>query len=507
MSTSPELRDPRSRNRVMRSVSLVLAVLATMLAFSVASPADAIVAQLDDECYVEVEEFKYEREKFVEEHKYEKYTQTRTRDFNWGSWEWSEWSAYDALVDWPGAGPRPWGDVPSPLSGDHDGPEGSSPFYSDNYNDRRYEYVIVDTRLVSDGYETTGWLTEPPAGDGWEVIDTRTVKGQTFPCPDASATPGTCDAPGVITPSESDHYTSNISGDTVTFTAVPPAVFGADVQTEFSFPEIAQLTGEQCDEDATPVDPDLELSESCEVPDKLHIPDTEGVSYRYDGGEVNGQTLMGPLSGTITAEAKTGYDLTDPEWSYEFDLAEGEPCPEEVTPVEPEVNQSEACEVEGTLVIPDTGGVVYLLDTGDGPEVVSGVLVGPFSGTLSAEAEDGHVLVGDEGWPIEIDIAAAVDCPPGVTTTTTTPVETTTTTTPDETTTTTTPDDSTTTTEDSGVGGIGDEVDEGTGSGGAEAGGGGTLPRTGAGSGGLLLVAGLVLGLGAVLRSASRRLA
>ncbi|MDZ7677500.1 MAG: hypothetical protein U5K29_02995 [Acidimicrobiales bacterium] len=206
----------------------------------------------------------------------------------------------------------------------------------------------------------------------------------------------------------------DVSGETLegplSGTLTAEADEGYELTEEWSYPFDLGV-GDPCPEEVTPEDPEVTLSKECEVPDKLHVPNTEGVIYLLDGDDVSGETLEGPLSGTLTAEADEGYELTE-EWSYPFDLGVGDPCPEEVTPVDPEVNQSEQCEVEGTLVIPDVGGVFYLLDTGEGPEKVVGELTGPISGTLSVEAQEGHVLVGDDAFPMEIDIAAAEDCPP-----------------------------------------------------------------------------------------------
>ncbi|MFP4513329.1 MAG: hypothetical protein ACLFRV_10340 [Acidimicrobiales bacterium] len=401
----------RPRSRILSGVGLVLALLASLIAFA-SSPVDATGGQgSDDECYVEVQETKYKRE--IPEHTYEKHTSTRywdPQDWEWGDWsEWTLWGGGSTQTV-VGFDPPEYVDTSGDPISEDGVPHGSGFGWERNY---RYQ-MKPDSTTGSGTYEKTGWLTEEPDGDGWQVWKTRTVKGETFPCPSAEATSGTCEAPGEITPTESEHYTSEIEDGVVTFTATPPAVFGDDVQTEFDFSdEIAQLEGEQCDEEVTPEDPEVTLSKECEVPDKLHVPETEGVTYFLGDDDVTGETLEGSQSGTLTAEADEGYKLNDPDWEFTFDLAAAEPCPEEVAPGEPGVNQSEECEVEGTLVIPDTGGVVYLLDTGEGDEVIEpGTHEGPISGTLSVEAEEGHVLVGDDDFPMEIDIAAAEDCPP-----------------------------------------------------------------------------------------------
>jgi hypothetical protein len=91
-------------------------------------------------------------------------------------WVWGPWGPYGPLTDWPGVGPLNWGEIPSPMSGDHDGGEpaegsgegisSSGSITNGEYDDdRRYQYVIVDTRQIQDGwiYE---WFTSNP-GAPW----------------------------------------------------------------------------------------------------------------------------------------------------------------------------------------------------------------------------------------------------------------------------------------------------------------------------------------------------
>lgn len=57
------------------------------------------------------------------------------------------------------------------------------------------------------------------------------------------------------------------------------------------------------------------------------------------------------------------------------------PCP--ITAVAPTVDDSEACDVEGTYTVPATAGVQYLLD---GVPIAAGTYEGPESGTVTAQA-------------------------------------------------------------------------------------------------------------------------
>ncbi|KRF11678.1 LPXTG cell wall anchor domain-containing protein, partial [Nocardioides sp. Soil796] len=75
-------------------------------------------------------------------------------------------------------------------------------------------------------------------------------------------------------------------------------------------------------------------------------------------------------------------------------------------PVDPEVTQSTGCEVEGTLTVPATEGVVYALD---GKTVAPGTYAGPLSGTLTATVLAGYENT-DAYWTFEVDIPAAPSC-------------------------------------------------------------------------------------------------
>jgi serine protease len=161
-----------------------------------------------------------------------------------------------------------------------------------------------------------------------------------------------------------------------------------------------------CDVEVTPVAPVVNQSTTCDVEGSYTIPSTEGVDY-YVGGVLKAPgTYSGPINATVTATAKDGYELDNPEWSAPIVIAAAEKCPVRVTPESPTVLQSEACEVEGSFTVPTTGGVEYLL----GDQVVTGTVTGPVTGTLTARALPGHVLTNPE-WSYSIDIPAAEDCP------------------------------------------------------------------------------------------------
>jgi LPXTG-motif cell wall-anchored protein len=77
-----------------------------------------------------------------------------------------------------------------------------------------------------------------------------------------------------------------------------------------------------------------------------------------------------------------------------------------VTPVDPTVDPSGECDVEGTYVIASTEGIDYLLD---GVVVAAGRYDGPASGTVTARAQEGFTLA-DTSWSYALDLPAAETC-------------------------------------------------------------------------------------------------
>jgi LPXTG-motif cell wall-anchored protein len=82
----------------------------------------------------------------------------------------------------------------------------------------------------------------------------------------------------------------------------------------------------------TPVDPTVVLSTVCEVEGTFTIPDTTGISYLLDGKPLAAGSFPGPKTGTLTARALTGNQLSDPEWSVSLSLAAATTCPASVLP-------------------------------------------------------------------------------------------------------------------------------------------------------------------------------
>ena len=136
----------------------------------------------------------------------------------------------------------------------------------------------------------------------------------------------------------------------------------------------------------TPVAPTVTPSTTCDVQGTYTIPATKGVAYLLDGTPIAAGTYDGPKTATITAQAKPGYLLSDPTWSFSLDLPAAAVCPTQVTPVNPTVVLSPRCDVQGSYTIPTTTGVSYLLD---GTPIAAGSHAGPASGTVTAQAGRG----------------------------------------------------------------------------------------------------------------------
>jgi serine protease len=82
---------------------------------------------------------------------------------------------------------------------------------------------------------------------------------------------------------------------------------------------------------ATPVAPAVTPSATCGVAGTYTIPATAGVTYLLDGTIVAAGTHQGPASGTITAAAVEGYQLTTTGWTYALDVPAATACAAVVT--------------------------------------------------------------------------------------------------------------------------------------------------------------------------------
>lgn len=174
-------------------------------------------------------------------------------------------------------------------------------------------------------------------------------------------------------------------------TVVASVTFGCekfifDFEMREVIPAIPTTTDATCDEDGSIVLPD----------------DTDDIAYSLvDGGVlatlVGEDVKFGDLNGYVDNKDGTAFfAITAPEATND--------CP--ATPVEPEVTQSGKCEVEGFFVIPDTEGIIYLVD---GEEQEAGtVITGPGTFEVTAIAKEGFELTAEFGITITLD--PADDC-------------------------------------------------------------------------------------------------
>jgi LPXTG-motif cell wall-anchored protein len=213
-------------SRVGLRLRVVAAALLTMVTLGAVAPVAASAQQSvtgggDNKCFEQVQQYRYKREKLVTEYQYQKQTHERSRankHADWGPWsEWSWWSP--SSYQWSATqvdvleGPAPHGQQ------------------TDKYQ-REYRYVQNGTtRQVSNGWETTDWLTAPPEGEGWVQFDQRTANGQEIPCDNVETKKVTlCHA----TSSESNPY-EKITVSVAAFLNAGHISHGGDIYAAFSY--------------------------------------------------------------------------------------------------------------------------------------------------------------------------------------------------------------------------------------------------------------------------------
>src|SRR5690606_34971098 len=106
----------------------------------------------------------------------------------------------------------------------------------------------------------------------------------------------------------------------------------------------------------TPVVPEQDSSEACEVLDQIVIPEAgEGYAYFVGDDDVSGTTIELNEGEEVTIEVRfdRGYFLAEgAEIEWTFTGGEVEPCPEIVVPAIPTITTDHLCEVPDGLVVP-----------------------------------------------------------------------------------------------------------------------------------------------------------
>ena len=268
-------------------------------------------------------------------------------------------------------------------------------------------YVVTASAAV--GYV----LTNPDYSESIEVLGQLdgpecVIDGLSPATAGVSTTPATCSADGDLVYDNTDkvsYFSIPILGNTVLVTAFPKATYYLTNSPFITFVAIPQkLTGAQCDSDDITI---CHRTNSNVNPYVAIGPDTAGVAHGHDTEH------EGPLwNSTLKAQKIEWGDIIPPyhyqdtdypgqNWTpegiafYNNGKCDGAGVvPTEVTPEAPSADPAD-CEVDGSLTLPETEGVVYTVDpdaTGPGDYVV----------TATAASEE-FVLVGKTVFEITVD--------------------------------------------------------------------------------------------------------
>ena len=152
--------------------------------------------------------------------------------------------------------------------------------------------------------------------------------------------------------------------------------------------------------------PTVSQSSDATRPGSLTVPVTEGVGYFFNGEPIAAGKHAGPLSGTVTAMADQGFELTGTA-SWPVSIPPRTPAAQQVvTPVAPSVVQSSACDTTGLPHGAGHRGRRVLLqrraDRGGQPPRSA-------RGTVTAKAAQGFELTGTASWDVQIAAVAACE--------------------------------------------------------------------------------------------------
>ncbi len=292
------------------------------------------------------------------------------------------------------------------------------------YSQSQVDLAVTVTATTQVPYVLTpanGWTVSQ---DGLSATFETAVAGPTNDCPAALEAPTvvepTCSAAGYVTlPGNTDSvtYSQETVGLTVTVTATTQAPFVFSATPGWVVSEdgltatfTVDVAGPTNDCPVTPVDPTITAQPVCtgpgtSAPGSFTVPeDSELVSYTVEGDVVTA-TTQAPYRFT----AAQGWTVSEDGLSATFTVVftPAGDCLVEAVPVEPVVEASASCGIEGTYTIPEIVGVTYWVD---GEPIAAGTYDGPFSGTISATADQGYVLPEGE-WSFALELAAAEACP------------------------------------------------------------------------------------------------
>lgn len=177
--------------------------------------------------------------------------------------------------------------------------------------------------------------------------------------------PPTCQADGTVkvpTTTGVTYTVTDLGTRQFKVVATPKAgyKFPGGATTEWTITVDPKLTGTQCDIEVTPVAPDVSTITKCNTYGSVVPATTTGVNYELTVG--NGKEG----AWTVVASPKAGYkfDSGATQKVYSGDLGTYTLCV--ATPVSPNVKAITDCDMDGSVVLPNTEGVAYAITEGNG---------------------------------------------------------------------------------------------------------------------------------------------
>lgn len=143
--------------------------------------------------------------------------------------------------------------------------------------------------------------------------------------------------------------------------------------------DVDGLPNEEDEDEETPrenkcveaINPVVNQSEECEVEGTLRIRQTRGVEYLFNGQPIEAGIHRGPLSGTVTARPSgPAFELSNPNFSFEVNLAPAEDCPTATPSVTPTVTDTPTVLPTETVIPPEETETVTVTPTIKGTEAV-----------------------------------------------------------------------------------------------------------------------------------------
>ncbi|MBD8870238.1 hypothetical protein [Nocardioides donggukensis] len=273
---------------------------------------------------------------------------------------------------------------------------------------------------AAEGYVLVGQQPGPVA------VDAATDDCPVEPVPvDVPATPSpsaaTCDTDGALVVPVTEHVLTRVNGVLVeqsrtfgpgTYTISYEAAEGYVLVGQQPGPVAVDAATDDCPVEPVPVDVPATPSPSaatCDTDGVLVVPVTEHVVTRVDGTLVEQESTYGPGTYTVSYEAAEGYVLVGQQPGPVTVDAATDDCAVEPVPVDVPATPSPSaatCDTDGVLVVPVTEHVVTRVD---GTLVEQESTYGPGTYTVSYEAAEGYVLVGQQPGPVTVD-AATDDC-------------------------------------------------------------------------------------------------